>query len=430
MLKKGVELEKAHLYEEAANFYFSALDRKSTNIDAYMALQRVGKRVLNDYLNDFFKKEGLGETKAAVYAYRKASSYQQRLKQYNVNEEIADHYKDKYQDVKSIYLESLFTEGEILLEENNFKKAENNFNEILKFDPNYNGAKKLRDIAFSEPLYAKANKLLREENYREAYNNYQLVLKRIPNYKDAKSKKARALELGRHSFIIFAFENSTYKKSVDDKISSYISNHLSNVNDPFLRLVDRSNFERIMKEHELAVSGMLDENTTTKIGNLFGAQTAISGKVFSYSYKKSKLNSRNAEAFESFVWKGKDPQTKEEIKETRYRKVNYESKDQNCELHIGFEFKIISLETSEVLYSDIIELTDKDQVNYASSDKNIKKLYPMKNSELVRGMFAVGQFRDQFNARTDLKPEIELSNELCRKISNRVSNKVLSYIQK
>ena len=76
MLKKGVILEHNKQYIEASSFYFESLDRKSTNVDATIALKRVGKIVLNQYLNEFYKEEAMGNTKRAVYAYLKADDYQ------------------------------------------------------------------------------------------------------------------------------------------------------------------------------------------------------------------------------------------------------------------------------------------------------------------------------------------------------------------
>ena len=88
MLKKGTILENNKQYIEASNFYIEALNRKNTNVDATVSLSRVGKIVLNLYLNDFYKEEAMGNTKNAVYAYLKVSDYQKNLNKYNVYENI------------------------------------------------------------------------------------------------------------------------------------------------------------------------------------------------------------------------------------------------------------------------------------------------------------------------------------------------------
>jgi len=429
MLKKGIELEHDKQYVAASNYYFEALNRKSSNVEATIALKRVGKKVLNQYLNDFYQEEAMGNTKSAVYAYLKASDYQKKLNQFKIYEKIPNHYNEKYESVKSTYLQDLYAEGENLMEESIYKDAEKKFTEILKFDKAYKNAKSLRDIAYVEPIFIKANKQLEEESYRNAYNNYELVLNRISNYKDAKESKEQALELGRHTFLIFTFQNATNKQNIESKISSYISNGLSNLNDPFLRLVDRSNFEKIMNEQELAVSGFVDESTASEIGQLFGAQTAISGKVISYSNKVSQSKPQKKDAFESYTVKKKREDGEGYVKETRYKKVNYVNYAKSIDVHIGFQYKVISLETSEVLTSDIIDISSKDDVFYSVYSGDFKRLHPVSEAGVNQNRSSINKLRSQFSERQKLKSEHELSNDLCKRISDKVSKKITQYLQ-
>ena len=134
MLKKGRVLEHNKQYVEASNFYFEALNRKNSNVDASIALNRVGNKVLNQYLNDFYKKESIGDIKSAVYGYLKAFNYQKKLNKYKIYNDIPNHYLEKYENVKRIYLKNLYEVGESLMNELSYKNAENSFTEILKFD--------------------------------------------------------------------------------------------------------------------------------------------------------------------------------------------------------------------------------------------------------------------------------------------------------
>ncbi len=45
-------------------------------------------------------------------------------------------------------------------------------------------------------------------------------------------------------------------------------------------LVDRSSLTRVLQEHELSLTGLVDANQATKIGRLVGARLLVSGKVF------------------------------------------------------------------------------------------------------------------------------------------------------
>lgn len=429
MLKKGTILEENEQYIEASNFYFEALDRKSTNVDAIIDLKRVGKIVLNQYLNEFYKEDAMGNTKSAVYAYLKASDYQKKLSEYKVYESIPDHYLEKYKNVKRTYLQNLYEKGGNLLEEKSYKNAENNFIEVLKFDSQYKDAENLKDIAYVEPIFIKAKQQLEGENYRDAYNNFELVLKRIPNYKDAMDSKSEALELGQHTFLIFTFENETNKENIETNISNYISNELSNINDPFLRLVDRSNFEKIMHEQELAVSGFVNESTAAEIGKLFGAKTAISGRVISYSCKFLQAKPQEKNAAEPFTEKKKSEDGQGYITETKYKKVNYNYYAKSVDILIEFKYKLISLQTSEVLLSDIIELSSKDNVSYSVYSGDFKKLYPISDSGVDKNKSSINKFRSQFSKRRKLKSEQELSNDLFKSISIKAAEKITQYLE-
>ena len=111
LLKKGTTLEHNKQYVEASNYYFESLSRNNSNVDALVALNRVGKKVLNQYLNDFYKDEAMGNVKSAVYSYLKASEYQKKLNNHKVYENIPDHYFQKYKSVKEIYLNNLYEDG-------------------------------------------------------------------------------------------------------------------------------------------------------------------------------------------------------------------------------------------------------------------------------------------------------------------------------
>tara|TARA_Y100000589_G_scaffold331495_1_gene385296 strand:- start:2175 stop:3527 length:1353 start_codon:yes stop_codon:yes gene_type:complete len=429
LLKKGTTLEHNKQYVEASNYYFESLSRNNSNVDALVALNRVGKKVLNQYLNDFYKDEAMGNVKSAVYSYLKASEYQKKLYDYKVYENIPDHYFEKYKSVKKIYLNNLYDEGLSLMEKSSFKSAEINFSEILKFDQEFKDAESLRDISYVEPIYIKGKEEFELKNYRTAYNNFQLVIERISDYKDVIELKDKALELGIQTFLIFSFENLTQKKNIETKISNYISNELSNLNDPFLRLVDRSNFDKIMKEQELSLSGFIDESKAAELGKLLGAQKAISGKLVLYSYNVSKSIPQKRQAAESFIVKTKKEDGQGYINETKFKKVNYTNYSKTANIHIEFHYKLISLETSEVILSDIIDINSNDKISYSLFDGDYRKLYPLSDNGVVKNKPSIKKLRSQFSNNKELKSEYELSNNIFKNISSEVSKKIIQYLE-
>ena len=183
-----------------------------------------------------------------------------------------------------------------------------------------------------------------------------------------------------------------------------------------------------MKEQELALSGFVDESSAAEIGKLLGAKTAIAGKVISFSSQRPSLKQEQKQAFESYIIEKTNPDTEKTYKETKYRKVDYTEYTGNIEVRIGFQFKVISLQTSEVLFSDIIELSSKDKVSYSRYKSDLNKIYPMSGSNVNKSNYSVKRFRKQFSARSELKNEDELVNNLCKDISSRTSERVRKYL--
>ncbi len=75
-----------------------------------------------------------------------------------------------------------------------------------------------------------------------------------------------------------------------------------------------------MKDQELALSGFVDESTAAEIGKLFGAQTAISGKVISYSHKVLQSKPQKKNAAEPFTVRKKREDGEGYTTETKYKK--------------------------------------------------------------------------------------------------------------
>jgi len=109
--KKARKLEKAGLYQDAAEFYLQSLKRNNSNVDARIGLRKNGEKLLNDYLKRFFSTNAMGDCKGAVYAYKKADDYHKLLEYYKINLDFPSHYRTLYDESKSAYLNTLYKEG-------------------------------------------------------------------------------------------------------------------------------------------------------------------------------------------------------------------------------------------------------------------------------------------------------------------------------
>jgi len=244
--KLAQKQDAAGLNKEASESYYTALWKKRANIEAQIGMKKTGQTVLNGMLTEFSQKSSFGNKKEAVYVYLSAKDYVAKIKGVGVELQIPDFYQGDFEKVKKSFLTELYEQGTKLLEENNFADAETNFNEIGRLDPNFKDAGDLKNIAYLEPIYQKALAEFEAKHYRAAYNGFIKVEERKLGYKESSDLKMSCLEKGKYTIALMPFSNGTNMNGSDTKATAYILNALTQINDPFLQVIDRENLNNIL----------------------------------------------------------------------------------------------------------------------------------------------------------------------------------------
>ena len=410
--KLALKQENGGLVSEAAGSYYTALQKKRSNVDAQIGMKRTGQLVLNNLLNDFAKQRNFGDHKSAVYAFQRARDYKDRVQMVGVSLLLADFYEEDYNRSKSTYLKALYDEGNELLQNQKFAEAEARFNEIKQLDPSYRDASDLGDLAYLEPLYQRGKIALGMQHYREAYENFEKLEQRKLNFKDAAALKAECLEKGRFTIALVDFKNASQVAGLDAKISAYILNALTSSNDPFLHVVDRDNLQTIINEQQLQMTGVVDENTAVAVGELVGAKAILTGTVLSYSEKRGTLRSKQREGYVSYQDRVLNKTDGKYYMQTLYKPCNYAEYYNSNGISVSFQYKLTNIKTGEIIATEIIEKSLDDEVIYGRFDGDSNTLWPAgqggpnMNQNDRRALMAM------MNARQDLKPVGELSNQL------------------
>ncbi|MBX7052881.1 MAG: CsgG/HfaB family protein [Flavobacteriales bacterium] len=427
--KMAVKQEAAGLVHEAANSYYTALQKKRSNVDAQIGLKKNGQLVLNEMLNEFAKTKNFGTKKEAVYAYHKARDYKEKVQGVGVTLQLADFYVSDYEAVKSAYLTDLYDNGTTLLEEQKYQEAESVFAEIRRLDPNYKDAKDLADIAYLEPLYAEAKKSMDVQFYRAAYGNLEKVIARKPDYKNAAALRKECLDKGMYTIAMINFENASGITGLDSKVSAYTLDALTDIQDPFLKVVDRENMELIIREQQLQLSGAIDENTAVQVGQLIGAQALLTGTVLSYSEKKGTLKSKVRNGYEEYEERVLNKTDGKYYMQPRYRSVTYTEYYNTNSCVVSFQYKLVNLKTGEILKTEIIEKEVSDEVLYGRYDGNASKLVPAGQVGPNLNMNDRKALQALMAGRQDLKSSAELSNTLFSNISSQLSGSISNVVK-
>jgi tetratricopeptide (TPR) repeat protein len=417
----GVKQEQGGLVSEAAESYYTALQRSRTNVDAQIGMKRTGQLVLNNMLNDFAKQRNFGEYKSAVYAFHQARNYRDRIQSVGVSLLLADFYEKDYQESKSIYLKNLYDEGNKLLEEKKFADAEKRFAEIKQLDPGYKDAGDLGDVAYLEPLYQQGKLAMSLEHYREAYENFEKVISRKSSYKDASALRRECLEKGRFTIALVDFKNASGTPGMEAKIAAYTLDALTSSKDPFINVVDRENLQNIIHEQHLQMTGIIDENTAVAVGELVGAKAILTGTVLSYSEKKGTLRSKQREGYTTYQERVLNKTDGKYYMQTMYRPCNYTEYYNSNSCVVSFQYKLTNIKTGEIIATEIIEKTLNDEVIYGRFEGDANTLWPAGQGGPNLNQNDRRALQSMMNARQEVKSSGELSNTLFNQISAQMT---------
>jgi hypothetical protein len=429
MVKRGDKMKAAGLHKDAADFYYQALNKNRNNVKARIGLTESGQRTLNDYLDRFNRTNNLGNTYEAVYQFIEATDYQAKIKRVGVDLNIPEHYYQSYNTSKALVLENLYQEGNDLLAEKRFDQAEAKFKEVKKLEPNYRDAKDLSAMAYSEPLYIEGKVALQNKAYRIAYDKFDLILKRSDNYKDTRELQVEAVEKGRFTIALVSFENVSGTPEVEKRISAYILDELASIKDPFLRIVDRDDIDKILEEQRFSLSGMINEQTATRVGELIGAKALMTGKLLDYKVTTGRITSAKRNGYEAYQIRKTNPDTGAEYFETHYKPVTYEEFTGSSSVNLSFQYKLLSLETGEVLFSKIVEREARDDINYATYSGNVGQLFPASGNVRNSSPAAKNDLDRKLKGARNLKSSTELSNSIFNTISKQVGTEVENHIK-
>ncbi|MEZ4738547.1 MAG: CsgG/HfaB family protein [Flavobacteriales bacterium] len=73
---------------------------------------------------------------------------------------------------------------------------------------------------------------------------------------------------GQFVVAVVPFTSSEKGTSIASKVQAHAMTALTESKDPFLKVVDRENMDRILEEQRLSLSGVVDEQTAVRVGNI------------------------------------------------------------------------------------------------------------------------------------------------------------------
>ena len=193
-------------------------------------------------------------------------------------------------------------------------------------------------------------------------------------------------------------------------------------------MVDRQHLDQILEEQNFSLSGVISDASALEVGNLTGAEAILIGQVIDYRRDIGRPAKVLKRGYESYSAKEKD-ENGEEKTVTRYRPVKYYEYTNRNSVYLSFHVKVLHLETSEVLISEVIERELADETHWATYSGNSNKLFPERNDKPQITRSAVNNLRGLINARQDVASIDELLNQTYDRIGDTIARKVDDYLE-
>jgi hypothetical protein len=116
--------------------------------------------------------------------------------------------------------------------------------------------------------------------------------------------------------------------------------------------------------------------------------------------------------------------------ETRYKPVSYTEYTNSSSCSVSFQYKLINLQTGEIIKTEIIEKSLTDEVVYGKYDGNVSELYPSNGQTVSLNQQDRRSLQNKMSSRQDVRPVSELSNDLFNNISQQMSSEIGAVVQK
>lgn len=162
--------------------------------------------------------------------------------------------------------------------------------QIYKYEPkDYSSQLKESKTNAAEFHYQKAYALMQSsalpDVQKAAALEFKLAMGFVPNYKDSRALYDSSRKLAVKRIAIIAFEDKTGTRSkyggipdmlVDSIIGGILNDKASS---EFVEIITRSQINAVLAEQQLSTSGLVDEASAARVGQLLGAHEILTGKI-------------------------------------------------------------------------------------------------------------------------------------------------------
>lgn len=358
--KSGNKYAKAHMLKESVTAYKQAIDRKPGRVKYRMAMDQQGNALLEELYTNYRFADG--NDSLSIYRFLEAEKWRNYLKPYINTSRYEGFYDRDYADQLDRFLSQKYIRAEKWIRTRQFDRAQSNLEEIKSLDPNYKEVQSLLEFSEVEPIYVQALDLFEGNKFREVHDLLQPMLKKYPKQEMLRKLEEQAIERGKYRLGIISDPNITGSEAtMSAALQSAVISLIQKNDDPFLELLDRTNFEMLQQEQEAIINGTTNEAAVTQ--ELLAADAYLKVIITHVYENEGTLNQQTRRGWERYYVTTKNDEG-EEVKKAMYKKVTYREFTKQNEASYDMQLAMVERATSRILWSESFHHEDKDEIHY------------------------------------------------------------------
>jgi hypothetical protein len=156
-----------------------------------------------------------------------------------------------------------------------------------------------------------------------------------------------------------------------------------------------------------------------------GAHAVLMGTLIDYREETGPVKRSTKDGFQAYQVKVQDPANPGHMMlMTRYKPARYTEYYQENKVYCSFSYKLVSLETGEVLLSKVVDRSKDDHAWYATYDGDRNALFPARNGLVDTAGNARRDLMGLLNASREVKSVGTLGNDVLRDATQGMSGEV------
>lgn len=395
--KQGNKFAQAHMLKPAVTEYKKALDKKPKKVKFLIAMEHQGSALLEELYTNYRFADG--NDSLSVYRFLEADKWTTYLKKYISVDRYEGFYELDYQQQLSNYTNAVYNRSKLLVRSRSFDKAQLRLSELETLRPGFRDVTELLTFSEVEPIYTKALTLFEQGSYRAAFAVLKPIVLKYPKQEELQTLKDEALSRGIYRLGIISDPQITGKAAaISAALQSRLISALYANKDPFIELLDRTNFDLLQDEQQAIINGGTSEEAVTQ--ELLSAHAYLKVVVTSVDEEEGSLISQRKTGYERYFVDKKDDEGKT-IKEAKYTKVRYQEFTKENKVHYTAQLTLTDRATSKIIAVESYEYANSDRAHYIEYSGN--NLFP-------------GYWKYQNKAHHSDRPEINESKR--RQLAN------------